>query len=427
MKLLLLGVLVACGSRPHAAPSNSAGSGGEVVLYRDRALVRQRIEFEVPPAGYATVRVTIAAGVEAEDIYVAERDKLTVREIRVPGDPAPPAKPKIEAIDEELLEEEDDEPEVPAAPKQIELVIGAPRAGRHAVHISYLTERIHWEAAYTMTTTAARDRAVVRGALAIRNATGITLPSMAVRLVDAELGPSIRRAAEIQTASYVGSEPTTTPAAIPRDIGRVEIVDGETRVELLANSKPREMRSVLVYDPVGTDLDRTSSAPVRDIGLGADVTSTRVTESFEVSRDVAATQGLPGGPVRLLERRADGTLVVLGEARLFDLSTRVAQVDTIAVGTADDVTGRRERREYTFDEFRKRLVEEFVITIDNKRPRPVEVVVREHLYRGQNWSIADPIQSQSPVKEGPQQFSMRSMVPAQSQAKLLYVVVYTWP
>ena len=67
-----------------------------------------------------------------------------------------------------------------------------------------------------------------------------------------------------------------------------------------------------------------------------------------------------------------------------------------------------------------------MITLDNARVRPVEVVVREHLYRGQNWSIADPIMSQRPVKEGPQQFSMRTIVPANGQSKLLYVVVYTW-
>ena len=73
----------------------------------------------------------------------------------------------------------------------------------------------------------------------------------------------------------------------------------------------------------------------------------RVTESFEVTRDVAATSGLPGGPVRLLERRADGSLAVLGEARLFDAATRVSTVDTIAVGTAHDVTATRERRELT--------------------------------------------------------------------------------
>ena len=431
MKLLVVVTLVglvACGPKPAAdTPSNAARGGGEIVLYRDRALVRQRVDFEVAPASFATVRVKIAAGVDVDDIVVVERDRFTIRELHVPGDPSPPKKKAevdLEDVDDEEASDEPDEP--PAKVKEIELVIGAPHAGRFAIHLAYLTERVSWEAAYTMTATPARDRATVRGALAIRNAMGIPLPNVAVRVIDAELGASIRRAAELLTSSYAGSEPPTTAIAIPRDIGRVDLVDGETRVELLADSRPRTMRSVLVYDPVGTDLDRASAAPVRDTNLGAGVASTRVTESFEVSRDVKATLGLPGGPVRLLERKPDGTLVVLGESRLFEASTRVAETDTVAVGTADGVVGHRERREYTYDERQKRLVEDFVISIDNTRTSPVEVVIREHLYRGQNWTLA---YRSAPVaaKEGPQQISMRMIVPPKGQGKLLYVVVYTWP
>ncbi|MDQ3336264.1 MAG: hypothetical protein M4D80_13935 [Myxococcota bacterium] len=429
MRVVLLVALIACGPKPHSdGPSNSAPPSGEVVLYRDHALVRQRVEFEVPPAGYATVRVKIAAGVSADDIVVVERDRFTIRELHVPGDPPPKAKPKPpEEEAEELVDGEVEEtPEPPATVKEVELVIGAARAGRFAIHLAYVTERLTWEAAYTMTTTRTRDHVVIRGALAIRNAMGIAMPNVMVRVIDAELGPSIRRAAELLTSTYGGSEPPTTPAASPRDVGRVDLVDGETRVELLPDSRPRPMRSVLVYDPIGTDLDRASASPVRDIALGAGVASTRITESFEVSRDVKAALGLPGGPVRLLERKLDGTLAVLGEARLFDASTRVAEVDTVAVGTAEGVSGHRERREYTYDEQHKRLVEDFVISVDNTRGGPVEVVVREHLYRGQNWTLA---YRSAPVaaKEGPQQISMRMIVPAKGQAKLLYVVVYTWP
>ncbi|MDQ3370947.1 MAG: hypothetical protein M3680_36475, partial [Myxococcota bacterium] len=225
---------------------------------------------------------------------------------------------------------------------------------------------------------------------------------------------------------HAGSAPATTPPAVPRELGVIEVGDGETRVELLAGSTPRPLRSVLVYDPIGTSLDRTSAAPVRDKHLGVHPPPmARVTESFEVTRDVAAAAGLPGGPVQLLERRVDGTLVVLGEARLFDAASRVAAVDTIPVGTAEGVTGTRERREYTVDEHGKRLVEEIVLTLTSTRAQPVEVVLREHLYRGQNWTLAyrsAPIA----VKEGPQQVSMRMIVPARGQAKVLYVVVYTW-
>jgi hypothetical protein len=131
--------------------------------------------------------------------------------------------------------------------------------------------------------------------------------------------------------------------------------------------------------------------------------------------------------VRLLERRPDGTLALLGEARLFDAAARVAQRDTITIGAAAGVTGARERRELTVDEERKRVVEEFVLTIDNARPRPVEVVLREHLYRGTNWTLAYvsvPVGEES--KEGPQQVAPRITVPARGKGRLLYTVVYWW-
>lgn len=423
MRLVVVAALAACGPKPGSeAPSNAAADGGEIVLYRDRALVQQRVAFEVAPASFATVRVKIAAGIDVDDIVVVERDRFSIRELRVPEDPPAPRPSLAELLGDESGESPE---QPPAAAKEVELVIGAPDAGRYALHLAYLTERVSWDAAYTMTTTPARASATVRGALAVKNATGIAFPNVAVRVVDAELGPSIRHAAELLAGSYAGAEPETMPAAIPREVGRVDLADGETRIDLLADSRPRPMRSVLVYDPIGTGLDRVSASPVRDVGLGANRTSTRVTESFEVARDVAATRGLPGGPVRLLERRADGTLALLGEARLFDLATRVAAVDTIPIGTADGVRGHRERREYTYDERGKRLAEDFVITLDNQRPQPVEVVVREHLYRGQNWTLA---YRSAPVaaKEGPQQIAMRTTVPPGGQAKLLYVVVYWW-
>lgn len=430
MRALVFVAVVACGPKPAAdAPSNTAAAGNEVVLYRDRALVRQRVEFEVKPASKATVRIRVAAGVEAEDIVVFERERFSIDELHVIGEErAPVGRIAVKERDDDEEAPPEEPPAPPASPQQIELVIGAPHAGHYAIHLGYLTDRITWDAAYTMTTTPARDRAVVRGALAIKNATGIALPATAVRVIDAELGATITRASEVLVNQYVGSEPITKTSAVMREIGRVDLVDGETRVELLADSGPRAMRSVLVYDPIGTDLDRPSAAPVRDVKLGVETAApTRVTESFEVSRDVAATRGLPGGPVRLLERHPDGTLAVLGEARLFEASTRVADVDTIAVGTADAVIGHRERREYTLDEEHKpmRLSEDFVIAIDNNRPTPVTVIVREHMYRGLNWSMA--YHSAPAQQEGSQQVSMRMIVPPKSQQKLLYVVVYTWP
>jgi hypothetical protein len=71
------------------------------------------------------------------------------------------------------------------------------------------------------------------------------------------------------------------------------------------------------------------------------------------------------------------------------------------------------------------VVEEIAITVENKRPQPIEVVLREHLYRGENWAIAY-WSVPDIVKEGKQQIAMRVAVPPRQSKTVMYVVVYSW-
>jgi hypothetical protein len=441
---VLVLMLAACGR--HAAHPVEPAAANDITLYRDVALVRQRVEVAVP-AGTSSVTAHVAAAVTGDRLLVLDRGGLDVRAVHVAG----PAVPIVTPVatppvaedsddatadsgetpgDDSHLDENPDAPAEPppiAPPTDVVLDVAAPHAGTYAIVLAYTTNRLQWDADYTMTTTPARDGAVLRGAIAVRNTTGIAFTAAAVHVIDADLGGWRTRTAEHLATALVGGTPSTTPAATPRDLGVASLVAGETRVEIAGISAPRAMHSVLVYDPIGTKLDNASAVPVRDDKLGIDPAApARITESFEVQRDERTAAGLPAGPVRLLERRADGGLGVLGESRLFDAATRVADVDTIAVGTAEGVVGHRERRELTIDDARQRLTEEFVITLDNTRDHEVGVLVREHLYRGQNWNVAFE-STKRPAKEGAQQFSMRSTVPAKSQQKILYVVVYTWP
>jgi hypothetical protein len=437
-------VLCACGARP--APPKPATVGDDIALYRDWAVIRQRIELDVP-ATATTLTVTVAAGITADNLMLIDRGGLTINAVHAQTDPdatdlaADAAKLAGVLRGEETPEDETDEdgalPERgepivielaerrEAKPTKLKLDVQPARAGKYAIVIGYITNRLQWDVAYTMAATPRRDRGVLRGALALRNTTGITLRAAKARLVDAELGVWRGKTAEALATSLVGGTPASTTPATPRELGPIEIGAGETRVELMP-ATARSMRSVLVYDPIGSKLDNPGAAPLRDARLGLDPPpSTRVTESFEVARDVIASAGLPAGPVRLLEHRSDGSLVVLGESRLFEATARVANVDTIAVGTADRVTGSRERRELTIDDENRRIVEEFVLTLDNQREAPASVLVREHLYRGQNWTLAYHSASEA-SKEGPQQIALRAEVPAKSKLQILYVVVYTW-
>jgi hypothetical protein len=425
-------VASACGSHRPDVSSHGGGPSTEVTVYRDRALVAQRVEIDVPADKRARVKLEVATGVSPEDVFVLDKSDLTIAELHATRPVAPTvpvaAKSKIPQPEGGEIAETTFEGSAAAAtgPTEIDMVVTAPRPGKWVLRVGYTTEKITWDTAYTMTTTPARDSAVVRGAMAIKNTTGIALTGVRLFVIDADLGVAANRVAETLRDRLVGTDPSTTPIAQPRDLGRYDLADGDTRVELLAKAPARKMRSVLVYDPIGTKLDHGGSSPARELDLGVKpAPSRRVTESFEVDRDMRTSIGLPAGPVRLLERRADGALAVLGESRMFEVSTRVASVDSIAIGTAEDVTGRRERRDITIDDDGKRLTEEFMITLENARTHPVEVVLREHLYRGQNWTLAYQ-SSNNALKEGPQQIAMRTMVPAKGSAKILYVVVYTW-
>ncbi len=458
LRSIAVAVVLAAACRTPRIPATQhrerAASGDDITLYRDAAVIRQRVVLELP-ATPTTVTVQLARGVAAEDISIIDRGGIAIQAIHAETgvsdlESEPPAQdePPVNEFGDvpnpggqpaelpgDLGDESDDiddiegsqsKKDAPTAEKttELRLDVKAPRAGTYALTVGYITKRLPWDAAYTMVAAPARDRGDLSGALAIRNETGIALRATSARVVDAELETWRKTTAERVAVTLVGgTHASQMLPATPRELGPLVLRDGETRVEL-ARDTSRRIRSVLVYDAIGRKLDNPGPSPLRDVELGTRGASTRVTESFELVRDLVATAGLPGGPVRLLERRTDSSLAVLGESRLYDASTRLAHVDTIDVGIAHDVTGTRERRELTIDDENRRLVEEIAITLDNRRAHPVEVVVREHLYRGQNWTLAYHSAPEA-AKEGAQQIAMRAKVPARSKLKIVYVVVYT--
>ncbi|MEJ7597323.1 MAG: hypothetical protein WKG01_05375 [Kofleriaceae bacterium] len=339
------------------------------------------------------MQLEVATDVRPEDVFVVDPGPLKITEIRVLG------------------------------PNRMQMLAAAPHAGRYTVRLGYLTQLLTWTAAYTLTTTAARKHGVLRGTLAVTNATGIGFTRVRLSVVDADQILARERAADRLAVKPVKGTPS---GPVPRELGIVDLGAGNTRVELLP-ALQRELRAVLVYDPIGTRLDRNLEYPVRDASLGIHPPATpQVTESLELRRDGALTAGLPGGSVRLFERRADGTLAALGEARMFESATRVADSDLLPVRTAEGVSGSRARRELTVDDDNARIVEELEISIENRRAHPIEVVLREHLYRNQTWHLAYYSSYVIAKQEGAQQISLRIAVPARTKSKVLYVVVYPW-
>jgi hypothetical protein len=180
-----------------------------------------------------------------------------------------------------------------------------------------------------------------------------------------------------------------------------------------------------VFDPIGAGVERPRTIPSDDPQLGTQPTDAPLVESYELDRDPRIARGLPAGDGRLIVRRPDGAAVVLGEARLFEPKAHMRTSDTIAVGTAGDVRAKRERRDFSIDDDNRRIVEEYAITFDSARDRPVDVIAREHMVRGLNWHLAYYTVAEA-SQETTQQVALRAQVPAHGRTKIDYVVVYTW-
>src|SRR3954471_17892931 len=68
--LASVALITGCGARPPAAPAATAGD--EIALYRDRALVAQRVELDAARAGPAAVPLRLPAGVDPAAVQVLD-------------------------------------------------------------------------------------------------------------------------------------------------------------------------------------------------------------------------------------------------------------------------------------------------------------------------------------------------------------------
>ena len=437
MRFVVLAALAACGAAaqaPRAPIASHSNRDVAIVMYRDGALVRDRRWVEVP-AGGASVDVEIPEDVKPEDVIVSAGAgahvpevahggadvaigtdaRATIGSLNVSG--VVRASSGVWVIDDGKQLHLVDPPAISfasaSAGAHVRARVEAAAPGRYPIDVVYVTQSMAWRATYTLV--GGGSRGLLHGSLTLDNRAGVALGPSQITLIDDTLGDGAGAVAQAIARSEA-DQTSVTPIAEPIDVGV-----GELAVDLVGGERPVAVTSVLVYDPIGTQFDTGGHVPIQADNYGLGKPSSAVAESAEI--DLGAGAGaLPAGTVRLVERATDGTLTLKGQGAL---RGSVGAATTVAIGRAPDVTGSRQRTEFTIDLRAKRLVEEFELAFENKGASDASVLVREHLYRGLTWTV--PYYSTDDArKEGPQQIAMRTTVPAHGHAKVVYVVVYTW-
>jgi hypothetical protein len=88
---------------------------------------------------------------------------------------------------------------------------------------------------------------------------------------------------------------------------------------------------------------------------------------------------------RLAARRADDSLEFIGEDRI-DHTPKDEKV-RIKLGSAFDVVGERRQVDFAIDTKARWMEEEIEVKLRNHKDQPVEVIVKETLYRWSNWKV----------------------------------------
>jgi hypothetical protein len=94
------------------------------------------------------------------------------------------------------------------------------------------------------------------------------------------------------------------------------------------------------------------------------------------------------------------------------------------MGSAFDVVGERVQSDFSVDS-RAQVMEEVIeIELRNHKNEPVEVVVKENLYRWTNWEIVET--SHKYEKQDSRTVHFPVKIAKDGKAKLRYRVRYTW-
>jgi len=321
----------------------------------------------------------------------------------------------------------------------LEWDVASGRGGMQKARVSYQTGGITWWADYNLVFTEGADAnsgfVDVGAWVSLLNQSGAAYPDAKLKLIagdvnraqpvpQAVLGKRVYDMAVTAEAAPPGFEEKAffeyhlytlgRPATIPNNSTKqIELFDTATHVPA---------KKQLVY--YGGDLGDLYGVPMteRELGPGSN-TDVDVWLTFRNDKDSGMGMPLPAGRIRVSQQdKADGSLEFIGEDTI--KHTPKDEDVRVKLGKAFDVVGERRQTDFTVNTKGRVMEEAFEIKVRNHKAQPVEVVVREDLYRWSQWTLIE--QSQPSVKKDARTIEFPVKVAADGEATVTYRVRYTW-
>ena len=314
--------------------------------------------------------------------------------------------------------------------------LDSPVAGTQRARVTYQTGGITWWADYNALYTEGRGANAglldLSAWVSIINQSGASYKDAHLKLVAGDVNrvqPIPRRMSYGPVAKAAMAEDSTGFVEKPFDefhlytLGRTTTLPNNStkQLELFQAARQVPARRLLIYDALGTQsFDEPYTE--RDPGFAA---NTKVATYLEFRNDSASGLGvpLPAGRVRVSRiDGADGNAEFIGEDAI-DHTPKDSTVK-LKLGNAFDVTGERRQADYKVDTRAHWIEEEIEITLRNHKAQPVDVQVREPMYRWSNWQLMT--HSPEYQKDSAQLIHFDVTVPKDGSAVVRYRVRYSW-
>ncbi len=194
------------------------------------------------------------------------------------------------------------------------------------------------------------------------------------------------------------------------------------QIELFDQAKQIPAKKVLLY--YGALQPYLYDSPYTDRNMGVAMNK-KVDVYLEFKNDKQFGLGvpLPAGRLRVSQLdKADSSLEFIGEDTIDH--TPKDELVRVKLGSAFDVVGERRQVDFAIDTKARVMEEEIEVKLRNHKAQPVDVVVKENLYRWSKWTVLT--KTHNFVKEDARTIGFPVKVPKDGETVVRYRVRYSW-
>jgi len=316
--------------------------------------------------------------------------------------------------------------------------VTSPRAGEQRSRVTYQTGGVTWWADYNLIFNEGKDANSgvldLSAWVSIINQSGASYQDARLKLIAGDVHRLTPEAQPVVAKrAFAAAEAVPAPGGFTEQPffefhlytleRRTTLPNNSTKqIELFDQARQIPARKVLLYNGAASPYFYPTPLTDRNFGVQS---NKKVDVYLEFRNDKQYGLGvpLPAGRIRVSKLDpADGSLEFIGEDRI-DHTPKDEEV-RVKLGSAFDVVGERKQVDFSVDTKGQWLEEEIEVRLRNHKDQPVQVLVKENLYRWSNWKILT--KTHEFVKEDARTITFPVEVPANGETSVRYRVRYTW-